>query len=477
MKTVYDNKKNIKRQQSNKINDYSENISRLLLERDNIFEQNSNIQHDKNKKFGEITGDEFDTSEFERGLPIRSQYSNNKKNVDNNRFDFDLFDNKPSNLNVANYDQSLTEGNEFADISSSMAKMSSQLNPISICSSQIQNLNDKIYDLLFDLLEGPYIVNGIGLFNLFASLFFSSSGVTEIELTKFFGFPTKEDLFKGLIKINNSIENINEMVRIKNFIVIGSDVPYQPNYYEKIKDFCVLVRINNQNIDLEAPKMNNFIDKIMGHKMKNTITPENLQNLQLMLISTSVINPIWATPFDKITSGIFQGYKNNYKVNYLHSIKKSFGYFENDNHKLLEIKCMGNNLIMGFLLFKNQNNMILKNSKLNYFISQIRESIMDDVRIPMFENDFKLRYNSSLKKLGLNSVFKNMHCPQLFPENIVLHDIVHNVKIIVNNNAVDNKEKNNKNYISNRSFICDHPFFFYFRVIKTDTIFVSGIYQ
>lgn len=471
-------------------NDYNENLNRLMMERDNLFEQDSNAQNKvdefgrfvhsgkgrQDSKFGEITGNEFNIAEFERGLPIRSQNTSIKKQLNNEHFDFDLFDDKPSKLNVSNYDPSLTQGGEFADISTSMSKMSSQLNPTSICSSQIDRLNNNLYYFLFNSYENAYMTNGYGLFNLFASLFFPSAGTTEIELKKFFGFPRKEDLFKGLSKINDATESIDQMIRFRNFLIIGSDVPYNPNYHDQIKDFCIFVRINTERPNSEAKKMNDMIHKIIGYEMRNVITPENLNNLQLMLLSTAVVNPVWSSPFDKISTGTFQGLKYDTKMNFLHSVGKCYGYFEDTNHQMLEIKCMGNNLTMGFLLYKEEESN-LDDARLHFYINHMRECVMDEVKVPMFEDDFKLRYSKTFQKLGLNSIFTKMISPQLFPENVILQDVVQNIKIIINDNAVDNKQKNNKGYVANRRFICDRPFLFYFRLVKTDTILMMGMFQ
>lgn len=479
-------------------NDHSENINRMLMERDNLFEQDSNA-HTKvdefgrlvmdrfkggssNSKLGEITGNEFETHEMDRGLPVRSQYSRKEEKLNkNDHFDFDLFDDRPSNLNVSNYDPTTTQGSMgagFADVTSSMAKMSSQLNPISVCSTQIERLSNNLFYFLFSLYEKSYVTNGYGLFNLFSSLYFSSNGITDIEMKNFFGFPQKEDLYKGLLKINRSVEMVEQMVNFKNFLIIGSELPYDPHYHDSIKDFCILVRINTERPNSEAKKLNDMIKKIIGTDIRNAVTAENLDQLQLMLLSTAVVHPIWSFPFDKVTNGIFHGLKFDIKIQYLHSIGKPYGYYEDNGHKLLEIKCMGNDLVMGLLLYKNEITPNIDDIKLHFFISHMKESVLDEVKVPMFEQDFKLRYNNTLQNMGLDSVFTKMICPKFFPENAVLQDVVQNVKIIIDDRAVDRKQQiSGREYKSARKFICDEPFLFYFRLIKTDTILMMGMFQ
>lgn len=460
-------------------NNYNDNVGRLMMEREYLSEKDSNENKHKSSKFGEITGDEFEIdNEVGRGLPLRSQYSKKRQNkLQDDRFDFDLFDDKPSNLNVSNFDPSITQGGAgFADVSSSMLQMSSQINPTSITTSQIEKFNSEMFYFLFEIYEDSYLVNGIGLFNLFSCLYFSSAGVTEVEFKKFFGFPKKEDLYKGLIKINKNLDSVKQMINFKNFLILGSEVPYNPNYCDTLRDFCIFLRADTDDPVTEAKKINDGIKKIVGFNIRNVITPENIEKLQLMLISTAIINPIWNNSFDKITTDVFYGLKQNKQLGYLHSIGKSFGYFEDNNHQLLEIKCAREEMTMGFLMFKKEINTNVDNTKLHFFITHMRESVLDEVKIPMFERDFKLRYNNSLKNLGLHTVFTKMVCPNFFPEHVTLQDVVQNIKVIIDDSSINNK-CSNKGYVSNKKFICNIPFMFYFRLIKTDTILMIGMFQ
>lgn len=476
-------------------NDHSQNLDRLMMERENLFEQDSNSGNkidefgrlvvDKYKldqKFGEITGNEFETHEMDRGLPVRSAYSKKRTSVNqNDHFDFDLFDDRPSTLNVTSFDPTSTQGSVgagFADVPSSMAKMSSQLNPVSVCSTQIDRLNNNLYYFLFEVYENAYVTNGYGLFNLFASLFFSANGMTEIELKKFFGFPKKEELYKGLMKINKCMESVERMLNYKNFLIIGSDLPYDPHYHDTIRDFCILVRVDVSKPFNEAKKLNEMIKKIMGTELRNIVTPENLDRLQLMLLTTATLHPVWASPFDKITKGIFYGYKYDEKLNFLHAIGKPYGYFEDTEHQMLEVKCAGNELVMGFLLYKKEVDTSIDDVKLHFYVSHMKECVVDEVRIPIFEQDFKIRYNNTLNNLGLSTVFTKMICPKFFPENVVLQDVVQNIRVTVDGASVESsKDSANRGYKSAKKFICDKPFLFYFRLVKTDTVLMMGHFQ
>jgi len=464
------------------LNDHHENLNRLFLERDIMFNKDSKFDLEVDSMgrthVGEITGNEFGfgDGDDERGLPVRSQYTTKKPMYDENEhLDFDLFDKRPSKLNVKSFDPS-SGGTGYADISTSMSRISTQVNPLAICSSQIDRLNNNLFYHMFDLMEdNNYGINGIGLFNLFASLYLSSGGITEIELKKFFEFPRKEQLYKGLLKITRTLSNIEKMVNVKNFIIVGRDVPYDPKYYDALKEFCILLEADTFDIENESIKINHLIKKMMGSDMRNIITPDNLHNLQLMITTTSIIHPIWGSPFDRVTKGVFHGEQYSERTGFLHSIGKSFGYFEDNDHQLLEIKCATNELVMGILLHKNHVVPDVDDVKLHFYISHMKESVLEEVKIPMFKQDIKLRFNNTLQKLGLKSVFVKMISPDFFPEGVVLHDVIQNVRIVVDDSALNKDAFESRGHRTIRKFVADKPFIFYFRLVKTDTIIFIGM--
>jgi serine protease inhibitor len=222
--------------------------------------------------------------------------------------------------------------------------------------------------------------------------------------------------------------------------------------------------------------MNSLVRRTLNDTdVKNSITTENLINLQLMFLSVGIIRPIWLTAFDRVVSSSFYG-ETELKVNYLYSIGKTFGYYEDQQHQLVEIACKGNNLVMGILLHKNEIVADTDDVKLHYFISHLKNSVLDEIRIPMFKQDFKLRFNGCLKSMGLQSVFLKVTSPDLFPDGIVLQDIVQNVRVIIDNNSISTKTTN-KSYRSAKNFIADKPFIYYFRLTQTNTLLMLGIYK
>ena len=96
--------------------------------------------------------------------------------------------------------------------------------------------------------------------------------------------------------------------------------------------------------------------------------------------------------------------------------------------------------MFGILLHKkNQTNET--NEKLHFYIEHAQETTLEEVRIPIFTQDLKFRYNNAFKKMGLNSIFHKITANELFPEgNVILHDIIQNVKIIIDDASFENSD-------------------------------------
>lgn len=477
----------VKINQMNGGNSHSKNLQRLLMERNDVFGIDSKRDVDiddsgrikqKNNKFGEITGNEYDDDINLRGLPIRSQYNVKKQVHDaNSELNFDLYDNQPSKLNVG-YCDNLNDGStQYCGINESTTKMSTQVQPINMCSEKIDKLNNNLFYYLFDMIKkSTYVINGIGLFNLFSALYFASNSLTEIDLQKFFDLPKKNILYEGLSTINNKLKLCEHMINVKNFMLVGNDVPYNPNFYNNIKQMCILARLNINNPVGESTKVNEMICKICNTNVRHPVTPENIENLQLMFLTVAIINPIWAQPWNSIVGGIFQGFSCDKQVNYMRAINKSFGYFEDELHQLIEIKCHGDELVMGCLNYKYEFTPDVNDTDLHSMIQHMKNSMLSEVVVPMFENNIKLRMNNTLKNMGLNTVFIDIKSQKLFPKGIMLQDVIQNIKIKVTN-AYKQSKNTYGGYKTDKRVVLNKPFIFYFRLVKTNTIILQGSFQ
>jgi serine protease inhibitor len=187
------------------------------------------------------------------------------------------------------------------------------------------------------------------------------------------------------------------------------------------------------------------------------------------------IRPIWHVAFDKIVKGSFYTHDGKRDANYMYGVGKSFGYYEDNLIQLVEIKCLKQSSSMGIILSKNDDEFDFDETKIKFYISHLKDVVLDEIKIPTFKQELKMRYNSILKATGLNTVFAKIVAPDFFPETAVLHDVVQNVSIVVDN-IYGKQHELNRGYRTSRKFLATKPFIYYFRLTDTNTILLVGSY-
>lgn len=432
--------------------------------------QNDSDNDSQNSKL-KIQNIEHD--DIDRGMPMRSQYNPKKYLFDANKYlDFNLYEQKPKKSKVkfdSNFD-------DYADVGTSMVSMTQQINPIYVMNMSLDKFGTILFKKMYESIRNDnFIVSSFGLYSLFCSLYLISNYDTEIEFKKFFNFSEKESVMKSMIKIFNEINKIDEMVNIKNFLIYGNNIPNEKTALDKILKFCMIASVDIKNPKNEADKLTFIINKLLKNTMRNPITISNIENLQIMLMTTSVIHPIWTFSFKEIIIGNFLGFEKNRKQKYIVSYNKVFSYFEDNEKQLLEIKCGNGELMFGLIMHKkiqiNETNQNIQN-----YIQHMKQITLEEVRIPIFTQDLKIRYTNIIKKLGLQTIYMKLST-EAFPEgNVIIHDIIQNVKIIIDEKSM-NLQNNLKGEHSIQKFIADKPFLYYFRLTKTNTILFNGLFQ
>jgi len=476
------------------------NMNRINIERDGFFNQDTRGSYEngdefrrmperkrdnrvmsKREKTGEITGEIIndDYQNYDQGMPIRSQYNIKKPLHDSNMYtDFDIFNKQKntSDFKVSSFDPGSSGTTGYADVMVSMTKLSNQVQPAEICSNGVEKIGFNLFNNLFGSLQkSNFITNGYGLYSLFSSLYLASTGTTEIELKNYFDFPKKEYIYKGLYKVIDETNAINKMFNSRNIIIIGNDVPYNMHYCDNIRDLGIIFRVNISKPDTEADRVNKLIKKLMGHDMRRTVISENIIDLQVMFANLLVIRPIWHVAFDKVVKGSFYTHDGKRDANYMYGVGKSFGYYEDNLIQLVEVKCLKQSSSMGIILAKNDDEFDFDETKIKFYISHLKDVVLDEIKIPTFKQDLKMRYNSILKVTGLNTVFTKIVAPDFFPETAVLHDVVQNVSIVVDN-IYGQQHELNRGYRTSRKFLATKPFIYYFRLTDTNTILLVGSY-
>jgi hypothetical protein len=423
------------------------------------FETAINFYGDKNgneQKKGEITGDSFSEDDFRFGMGIRSHFSAKSEN-DEKRYDEDndIFK-EENNFLIENNDSS---SNKYLDISDFDKKMNgfqySYINKIN------NNYNIFLLKNIITLSKTQTCFSPFSTISILASLFIASKNYTEQDIQKYLGFSTKSNTLKSIVEIKNILDK-SKCISLNSLILISNEYQINRKFVEYIKDLVLFLIINKNNKE-EYTKINNFLNDygIVGKTFKKN----HIDNLSLTCLSCGFMKTIWQYPFDKVIMKSFNGkgtqmlFCNNRVCKYLED--QYFQYYE---------EILADN-ITSFGIILPKNDFLPKNIPVS---SNMKDVILSQVIIPKFTFQLKLRLINLIKMSGLDSLLYKMDISDLIDENIKLSDFTQNITIIIDEANINNHKPNYS--ILNVKFITDKPFIYYFRLMPSNTIILTGYF-
>ena len=448
----------------NIVNNNRKNIkfmNRIDMERDEFLKNsNHNKNEDDDINFSRTQGNNnfFD----DRRMPMRPEFDVSRdisRDMYNNSNNFpqslDDIKKKPVNKSSLLY---FEKDNNFADINQD-TKLSDNLQDNKICITGITNYGIFLFDNLLETMKCPFIFSPTLIYNIFGSLFIGSDGNTEVELKNYFNFPRSDVLLNGLTDISN-ITNNHTSIRQGNCIIFSDNIDFKPQFCKTINAFTKIRRINTNNAEKEVENINKIIKHSTGIT-KKSISANLLINSSIILLNYASINPTWTSYFSKTSS------KDG--IDFMHAFNQTFGYFEQSNLQVLEIMstdklCMG--VIYGDIELSDKN--------LIFIISNLKPHLLEEVKIPKFKLQTKLKYTNILKETDLKTIFVDLKVPELFNDNCEITDCIQNIEFIFNENSVQTKK--NTGYNTTRKFIVEKSFRFYLRSTINNCILFLGTF-
>lgn len=443
-------------------NKYNQKVSTLLNDRDmTTIEKN---------EYGEITGMNQEQDKHDMGLPFRGGYSMRRKRGAQKelRNDFDVMEKKAKMVNI----QPMDNTGNIANIDEGMEILSENNDPFSVYKKSLNKFGKKILDVF--KRQNDYCVSVLGLNLIFCILYIMSNGVSEQELKTFLNVPDKELTKNFVFMILNAMKN-NDSVRIKNFLFFSNDIPFNNKGLELLNSLLHGIQINtNDDLNVQANKLAKFININMKHEMRNVIVPDNLSNLQSMLLTCAVINPSWIIPFNGIVKNKFNGNI----CNFLYAKDMIYPYYEDNDIQMIELP-FGNsnnrlNCVFGMILPKAGNTITL--DEIYNHTKNMKQVKVNELYIPMISKTFKYRLINVIKNMGLNGIFHNYISKYLFESPIQIQDIVMNISVILTNNMSKMKySPKQANYQNNYKFVATKSFYYYVRILDINLILVNGM--
>jgi hypothetical protein len=490
---------------------YNKDITHVLLERDN-FNLDSNNNTNTNKtlrssrtsrssrssrslkdpyknQFGEITGKSLNIdTEPSKGMPLRPECTFNRTIYDNNdHLDFNLYDididKTKTKMNTIQYND--PDNTELCSINKTSYTLTDNITTEKVCIDSINAITFRLYNTIVkkDILS---CINGLGIYLGFLSLYYGSTGNTEIELKSFFNFVGRKKTYEC---INNLIKYIAKDIYLqatfRTYILYDSEMKISSRYKKK-SIMVPLISINsnnknNKNIELEKNRINSLIYNETGSI--NLMSSNTLNKVELSVLCVIRINPIWSIK-PNLTTGKFM----NEPTIFMNFKDCNIGYYEEcngDDIKILEIPMEGNKMVFGIILCKNPDlidDTNDTNDTLESKYKNIKLFNIHNLSIPKIVKRTKMRLNTTLKTCGLNACFLQTELPDIFPnidDDNGISDVLQYCDLILDEKYSNIKLKNknkNKNNVKNKikSIIINDNFIYYVRYIPENLIICTG---
>jgi len=392
--------------------------------------------------------------EMERDMKISDNKSiGNNKHIEHCRTDFDLFD-TVEKKNLLNYEdenftsivesvKQITKGDSFEDFTISVSKSSMWIHNL------MSSLND-------------FSISGFGLYLCFGTIYLISKNMIEQELKNYFGFQNKKQLNAGLLTLK---ESLTDNISINGYIINDETVSTNTKTANNLKQLIRNITINKNDLYNELDRLNNIIYKTGG--IKNCMSVNTVSNIEINLICTIRLTPIWLYEIDKIVDMKF----NDDVIQYIKFHNKTFNYYEEVNKTYIEIPLINNIYVIGFIVSNKKELTDLKD--IIKSIGNMKKTVLNDVSIPVLNKRYKIRLNKTLQKTGLNNIFITNEPNLLFPENSSINDCLQYTEIIFGTKSGKTKCINDS-YKTVKKCILNKTFEFYLRNVENNCIILTG---
>jgi serine protease inhibitor len=449
-------------------------INRLDIERDEFLRQSNNSRNEDineapSRDFGEFRNPGIS---YDRGMPMRSNVEFKGNSNFNQPNDFDVFMNSGGLNNSRNLGKSVSSfersTNNYADIDVD-TKLTEQVQDKSICVSGINNYGLFLLQNLLRIMKQPFVSSPILIYSIFSAIYLGSEGNTNVELKNYFNFPRNDVLHSGINYLLDLFTSTQ--ISFGNCIIFADNIEHNQEFCKYINNLTKIRKVNSTNAEREAENINNIIIHSTSPHMKKSIIKDNIYNCDVLCLSYASIEPIWYSEFYKVVPDIFNSeYLGRLETKFMIASNQTFGYYDTPYYQVLEIAAQ-NNIAFGIIL----GNIDLNQKIYDRIILNLKPTILDEVKIPMFKIQTKVRYTNILKETDLKTIFLDLNVPELFTSTCKLDDVIQNIEIKITNKFIS-KKINNKNIKTVKKFQAISTFIYYLRQTDTNTLLFIGSY-
>lgn len=266
-----------------------------------------------------------------------------------------------------------------------------------------------------------------------------ANGYTQKEILSALGVSSIDEYNQkanDIITRYNSNKDVN--LNVANSIWLNkteaTGANFKDTYKKIISDFYKGVAME-ENADIIASKINDFIAKETNNKITNVLPTERPADFLSALVNTIYFKGSFENQFDtantkKDTFTDRNGNKS--EIDFMNQTKH-FGYYENDGVQMLKMNYSGRDIAMYILLNDDD-----KDVDINDIISKMEYKKVS-VSMPKFKTEFTKSFVDVLKQMGINIAFTNVADFSNMFDNVEVHisDVIHKTFIEVDENGTE----------------------------------------
>lgn len=355
------------------------NVERIMMERQMV----GYGDHDPNY-VGELTGEMANPNDYqEKGMPLRSSITSvRREKYDlNQHIDFDLHKKTVPDKNVQYNDTSM---GEYAGLDEAMRTITKANHPFEQTVDEINILglflNEHIYK---GVKNARYMINNLGLYQMFAVLYRFSGGSLAQKMRDYFGFHDIKHVMAGLMTINQKYKK-NNLVMTMCYLMYrdGTDPPIK-RYSESIRP----IRIDGTEDNHK--QINRLLQKV--HHIAECLSWRQYQTIDNTLC---VVSKLQMRLIDR---------PHMVDEKKMVMLNREYEYYENHEYQMIEIP-MENSMVIGVV--NNLVGVALNMESLMNGINQMKRTMFQQIiTFNMTKIVNKTRMNTILQTTGMDQVF------------------------------------------------------------------------
>jgi len=345
---------------------------------------------------------------------------------------------------------------------------------------------DFLGNLLAEITTGTVtnkILSPTSIRSILELLYIGSGGQAEKQLQTCLN-SSKDDAYGRLAKTRTF--NTSNCVKICNIIYVPGSVALKTNYLKLLDGVAEFDKLDLSVPGKEVARINKLVETKTNSMIKDLLTDDSINgNTRMVALNVIYFKADWKYKFDKKKT--IKGYNftaltgKTTKVAMMTQKKKMHYYCSDDVHQVLELRYMGDEFSMGFILPKDPKTVPqVGTSMINEYVQRLKKRELT-VCIPKFVHETSFNLIPVMKNLGLNSLFTDLDLSAMMDGGKTqVTTFVHKAKIIVDEEGTEAAAATavccTESCTKSTNFIADHTFMYYIRHVATGEILFTGYF-